>query len=71
MEEVGGTEATTQGPRVLGVGLGSPRTEHQKFWLQTTRLVLPQTHAYVVLSALVPYWVSQVFLQRYQMRAYF
>lgn len=35
-------------------------------WLQTTREIRTgaASEAYVVLSALVPYWVSQVFLQR-------
>lgn len=46
------------------LGLGSPTTEHQKFWLRNTRETRTgaASEAYVVLSALVPYWVSQVFL---------
>lgn len=49
----------------VGLGLGSLRTEHQEFQLPPiketgTGVAL---EAYVVFSALIPYQVSQIFLQ--------
>lgn len=52
-------------PSGMGLGLGSLRIEHQEFQLLPTRETETGValEAYVVFSAIVPYWVSQIFLQ--------
>lgn len=66
MREEGGAKTTERGPRCLGAGVRITNNRAPEIWLQTTREIRTgaASEAYVVLSALVPYWVSQVFLQR-------
>lgn len=66
MKEEGGAKTTERGPRCLGAGVRITNNWAPEIWLQTTREIRTgaASEAYAVLSALVPYWVSQVFLQR-------
>ena len=68
-----GPKLPSEAQECLRVGVRTPITEHQKFWLQTTRETRTGTasEADVVLSALAPYWVSQYFYREYQMRVCF